>query len=66
VQTWALICDSLLSRSIKPGVIFQLRQGADVSLLCQVQSMPHFNITEEIIEEGANRFILRANSETPV
>ncbi len=26
IQSWALICETLLSRNIKPGVIFQLRQ----------------------------------------
>ena len=42
VQTWALICDALLSRSVKAGTVFQLRQNGssgavdDVSLLCQV------------------------------
>eukprot|EP00095_Tigriopus_kingsejongensis_P001103 maker-scaffold497_size155254-snap-gene-0.11 protein:Tk01103 transcript:maker-scaffold497_size155254-snap-gene-0.11-mRNA-1 annotation:"vang-like protein 1" len=65
VQTWALICDHLLSRSVKTGTVFQLRQG-DVSLLCEVVRLPHFNITEEIIDEASNKFLLKGNSETPV
>ena len=51
IQTWALICDLLLSRSIKDGTVFQLRQGNDVSLLCTVHALPHFNLTEEIIDQ---------------
>lgn len=65
VQSWSLICDSLLTRSIKSGCVFQLRQG-DVSLLCQVQRLPHFNIAEEIIDAASNKFLLRNSSETPV
>ncbi|TRY78520.1 hypothetical protein TCAL_07165 [Tigriopus californicus] len=65
VQTWALICDHLLSRSIKTGTMFQLRQG-DVSLMCEVIRLPHFNITEEIIDDASNKFLLKGNSETPV
>lgn len=65
VQTWALICDHLLSRSIKTGTLFQLRQG-DVSLMCEVIRLPHFNITEEIIDDASNKFLLKGNSETPV
>uniref|UniRef100_A0A0K2TSU5 Uncharacterized protein n=2 Tax=Lepeophtheirus salmonis TaxID=72036 RepID=A0A0K2TSU5_LEPSM len=65
VQTWALICDILLSRSIGPGIIFQLRQG-DISLLCQVSRLPHFNITEEVMESPGSTFLVKVNSETPV
>ena len=46
--------------------MFQLRQGGDVSLLCQVEKLPHFNLNEEIIEPTSNRFVLRLNSETSV
>jgi vang-like len=46
IQTWSLVCETQLSRSIKCGTIFQLRQGNDVSLLCQIQKLPHFNIIE--------------------
>ncbi|XP_064469523.1 vang-like protein 2 [Ornithodoros turicata] len=65
VQTWALVCDVLLSRPIKPGVSFLLRQG-DVSLLVTVHALPHLNVTEEIVDPKSNRFVLRLNSETSV
>ena len=66
VQPWALICDTLLSRNLKAGTIFQLRQGTDISLLCEVHPLPHFSISEEVIDHATNRFLLRQNSETPV
>ena len=66
VQPWALICDTLLSRNLKVGTIFQLRQGTDVSLLCEIHPLPHFSISEEVIDHRTNRFLLRQNSETPV
>ncbi|XP_077561870.1 strabismus domain-containing protein Vang isoform X2 [Haemaphysalis longicornis] len=65
VQTWALVCDVLLSRPLKPGVTFLLRQG-EVSLLVSVHARPHFNVTEEIVDPKSNRFVLRLNSETSV
>ena len=65
IQSWALICETLLSRNIKPGVVFQLRQG-DVSLLCEVHALPHLNLTEEVIDPRFNKFLLRMNPETPV
>jgi len=64
-QSWALICDTLLSRSLANGTVFQLRQG-DVSLLCTVHSLPHLAITEEIIDPKSNKFVLRMSSETSV
>ena len=65
LQSWALICDTMLSRSIKDGTVFQLRQG-DVSLLCSVHALPHLAITEEIIDPKSNKFVLRMSSETSV
>jgi vang-like len=65
VQTWALICEELLSRPIRHGITFQLRQN-DVSLLCHVRGLPHFNITEEVVDPKSNKFVLRLNSETSV
>lgn len=65
VQTWALVCDVLLSRPLKPGVSFLLRQG-EISLLVSVHALPHFNVTEEIVDPKSNRFVLRLNSETSV
>ena len=64
-QSWALICDTMLTRSIGDGTIFQLRQG-DVSLLCSVHSLPHLAISEEIIHPNSNKFVLRMSSETSV
>jgi len=64
-QTWSLVCDTLLSRSIEPGIVFMLRQN-DISLLATVQSLPHFNITEEMIDPKSNKFVFRMNSETSV
>lgn len=65
VHSWSLISERLLYRDIQPGSLFQLRQG-DISLLCQVYKMPHFNLSEEIIDPLSNRFVLRLNSETSV
>lgn len=65
VQTWSLICEELLSRPIRDGTVFQLRQN-DVSLLCQIRALPHFNITEEVVDPKSNKFVLRLNSETSV
>lgn len=65
VQTWALICAELLSRPIRDGVEFQLRQN-DVSLICTINKLPHFNITEEVVDPKSNKFVLRLNSETSV
>lgn len=64
-QTWALVCDILLSRPLEPGCIFLLRQG-DISLLVTVSRLPHLSITEEVIDPKSNKFVLRLNSETSV
>lgn len=65
IQTWALICEELLSRPLDHNVCFQLRQN-DVSLICQVKRLPHFNVTEEVVDPKSNKFVLRLNSETSV
>lgn len=65
VQTWALICEELLSRPIGDNVTFHLRQN-DVSLICTINKLPHLNITEEVIDPKSNKFVLRLNSETSV
>ena len=64
-QKWVLICDQLLTREIEHGILFQLRHN-DVSLMCSVKKLPHFNITEEVIDPKSNKFVLRLNSETSV
>ncbi|CAG9826281.1 unnamed protein product [Diabrotica balteata] len=65
VQTWALICEEILTRPIGDGIFFQLRQN-DVSLLCNIKKIPHFNVTEEVVDPKSNKFVLRLNSETSV
>ncbi|KAL0275962.1 UNVERIFIED_CONTAM: hypothetical protein PYX00_003659 [Menopon gallinae] len=65
IQSWSLICEELLSRPLRHGTAFQLRQN-DVSLFCQVRRLPHFNISEEIMDPKSNKFVLRINSETSV
>uniref|UniRef100_A0A6A7FUL8 Vang-like protein n=2 Tax=Hirondellea gigas TaxID=1518452 RepID=A0A6A7FUL8_9CRUS len=65
VQSWGLVCEQLLSRQITSGTVFQLRQN-DVSLLCCIERLPHYNISEEIIHPKSNKFVLRLNSETSV
>lgn len=65
VQSWSLICDELLTRPLRSGVVFQLRQS-DVTLFCTVYALPHYNITEEVIDPLTNRFVIRLNSETSV
>ncbi|XP_044738569.1 vang-like protein 2-B [Chrysoperla carnea] len=64
-QTWALISDQLLSRSIQHNCCFQLRQN-DISLLCTIKQLPNFNLTEHIVDVKSNKFVLRLNSETSV
>ena len=65
VHSWSLVSERKPYRDIQPDTIFQLRQG-DVSLLCQVTQLPHFHISEEIIDHDSNKFVLRINSETSV
>lgn len=64
-QSWALICEELLSRPIYNNCTFQLIQ-ADVSLLVTVCRLPHFNVSEEVVDPKSNKFILKLNSETSV
>lgn len=64
-QSWSLICDELLSRPIFDKCVFQLVQN-DVSLTVSVHKLPHFNITEKVVDPKCNKFVLRLNSETSV
>jgi vang-like len=64
-QSWSLICDELLSRPIFDTCVFQLVQN-DVSLTVSVYKMPHFTITEKVVDPKCNKFVLRLNSETSV
>lgn len=65
IQNWALVCDFAPSAAVGEGVIFQLKNG-DVGLLVHIRRIPHFNITEEVIDPKNNKFVLRLNSETSV
>lgn len=65
MQSWGLVSDYALSRSIRDGAIFMLRQG-EISLLITVSSLPYFDLQEEVIDPKSNRFVLRLNSETSV
>lgn len=65
VQSWSLICDELLSRPISNNCTFQLIQN-DISLLITVYKLPHFNISEEVVDPKSNKFVLKLNSETSV
>lgn len=65
LQHWSLICEELLSRPISSGCTFQLIQN-EVSLTVSVHKLPHFNITEEVVDPKCNRFVLKLNSETSV
>lgn len=64
-QSWNLICDTLLTRSIESGTMFVLRQG-DVSLLVTISEMPFFTINEEVLDPKHNQFVFKLNSETSV
>lgn len=64
-HNWALICDELLSRPIVDGCTFQLIQN-DVSLTVSINKIPHFTISEEVIDPKSNKFVLKLNSETSV
>lgn len=65
VEKWILVSDQLLTKEIENDSVFQLRQ-TDVSLLCIVKRIPHFNLREEVINPKTNKFVLRMNSETSV
>ncbi|XP_065080302.1 vang-like protein 1 [Ochlerotatus camptorhynchus] len=64
-HNWALICDELLSRPISDGCTFQLIQN-DVSLTVSINKIPHFTISEEVVDPKSNKFVLKLNSETSV
>ncbi|CAB3367002.1 Hypothetical predicted protein [Cloeon dipterum] len=57
VQGWALICPELLSRDIRHGIRFLLRQG-DVTLSCLVTQLPQYNLVEQLIPILSRRHIM--------
>lgn len=65
VQSWSLVCEELLSRPISNETTFQLIQ-CDVSLIVTVHRLPHFNVSEEVVDPKSNKFVLKLNSETSV
>ncbi|XP_055693360.1 vang-like protein 2 [Lutzomyia longipalpis] len=65
VQSWSLICDELLSRPLSDGCSFQLIQS-DISLVVTVHRLPHFHVSEEVVDPKSNKFVLKLNSETSV
>merc|ERR1711953_94773 len=64
-QHWSLVCEVLLSRGIEAGTMFQLRQG-EVLLLCEVVALPHYSITEQVLNLAHNKFVIKPNNESPV
>lgn len=65
VQSWSLVCDELLSRPISNQCTFQLIQN-DISLLVTIVKLPHFNVSEQVVDPKSNKFVLKLNSETSV
>lgn len=65
IQSWSLLCDDLLSRPISNNCVFQLIQN-NISLLVSVYKLPHFNLSEEVVDPKGNKFVLKLNSETSV
>ncbi|XP_076438548.1 vang-like protein 2 [Babylonia areolata] len=65
VDRWVLVCEHNVVREVGEGVQFRLRHG-EVSLMCCVRRLPHFSVTEEVVDPKSNRFVLRLNSETSV
>lgn len=65
IQSWSLVCDEMLSRPLSNNCVFQLIQN-DISLLISVSKLPHFHLTEEVVDPKSNKFVLKLNSETSV
>jgi len=65
IHPWSLVCEVLLSRGIEAGTMFQLRQG-EVLLLCEVVALPHYSISEQVMNLAHNKFVIKPNNESPV
>ncbi|KER30641.1 hypothetical protein T265_02990 [Opisthorchis viverrini] len=62
-QSWSIVADRALSRSLADGAIFQLRRGNDISLLCTVRRLPLIRLIEEVLEPlEVGRFTLNTNN----
>ncbi|PIK39322.1 putative vang-like protein 2-like isoform X2 [Apostichopus japonicus] len=64
-QTWELVSDTLVSRSLCEGTTFQLRHR-EIQLQVYIMRIPHFKLNEEAYDYKNNRFTLRLQSETSV
>lgn len=65
VSSWALVSDFSVSRTVGKDTNFLLRNG-EVSLFVSVSPLPHFNLTEQVVDPKTNKFTLRLSSETSV
>jgi len=65
VSSWALVSDVSVSRTLGGKTTFLLR-GGEESLFVSVSVLPHFNLTEEVVDPKNNKFTLRLGSETSV
>ncbi|TPP60950.1 Vang protein 1, partial [Fasciola gigantica] len=62
-QTWSIVADRALSRSLADGAIFQLRRGSEISLLCTVRRLPLIRLIEEVLEPlEVGRFALNTDN----
>ncbi|KAH9418267.1 Vang-like protein 1 [Dermatophagoides pteronyssinus] len=66
IETWNLISDTLVSRSIESGSQFLLRQEDHVCLLVTINRMPYLNLVEQVIDIERTKFLFKLNSETSV
>lgn len=64
-ESWDLVSDTVVSRPVKEGMTFQLRQE-EIQLQIYVMKIPHFRMHEEAYSFKDNRFALRLQSETSV
>jgi len=64
-HTWTLICASSTSRGISDGTMFRMQRG-NVTLFAAVRRLPHFNLTEDVLNAKNNKFSLQISSETSV
>jgi len=64
-QNWSLLSEKYVNGEIEPGVIFQLSQG-EVSLLCEVISLPEYNIREELHNKLHDKFIISDSNLSPI
>lgn len=65
ISSWSIVSDSLVSRQISAGTFFVLRQGG-ISLLVTVARLPRLNLTEEVLDTSACKFVMHSEPETCV